>query len=112
MLVLGGLLLLAGQAWASQPGRQQAPAAFADPAFMRTWERTDKPVADGAVKRGFYWGPAAGEARQEQYAEGQGGARLVQYFDKSRMEINNPAADKADPFYVTNGLLVVELVTG
>lgn len=85
---------------------------FADPAFQRTWERTDKQVAEGAVKRGFYWGPAPFETRQEQYAEGQGGTRLVQYYDKSRMEINNPNADKNSPFYVTNGLLTVELVTG
>ncbi|MDQ3927586.1 MAG: molybdate ABC transporter substrate-binding protein, partial [Chloroflexota bacterium] len=41
-----------------------------------------------------------------------GGRRLVQYFDKSRMEINNPSGDKNSPFYVTNGLLTVELVSG
>lgn len=28
------------------------------------------------------------------------------------MEINNPAGNKSDPFYVTNGLLAVELMTG
>ena len=37
---------------------------------------------------------------------------LVQYFDKSRMEINNPNGDKSSPFYVTNGLLTVELISG
>ena len=34
--------------------------------------------------------------------------RLVQYFDKTRMEINNPAK----PQEVTNGLLVVEMIEG
>ena len=92
--------------------QQQAAQAFADPAFQSVWERTDKPVAAGSVKRGFYWGPQPGEMKKEQYAEGQSGARLVQYFDKSRMEINNPAGDKQSSFYVTNGLLTVELVTG
>jgi DMSO/TMAO reductase YedYZ molybdopterin-dependent catalytic subunit len=48
----------------------------------------------------------------EAYAEGVGGKRLVQYFDKSRMEINNPSGNKSDPFYVTNGLLAIELMTG
>ncbi|HEY0071637.1 MAG TPA: molybdate ABC transporter substrate-binding protein [Chloroflexia bacterium] len=91
---------------------QPTATAFADPAFERTWQRTDKPVADGTVKRGFYWGPAPFDKRQEQYAEGVGGRRLVQYFDKSRMEINDPNADKVSPFYVTNGLLTVELVSG
>ncbi len=95
----------------AQP-QKQSPISFADPSFQSVWERTDKPVADGTVKRGFYWGPQPGSTKMEQYAEGQGGARLVQYFDKSRMEINNPGADKKSAFYVTNGLLTVELVTG
>jgi molybdenum ABC transporter molybdate-binding protein len=109
LLVLSlGVLPFVTQA---QPHQQSAPA-FADPAFQSVWQRTDKPVADGSIKRGFYWGPQPGETKTEQYAEGQGGARLVQYFDKSRMEVNNPAGDKKSPFYVTNGLLSVELVTG
>jgi phosphate/phosphite/phosphonate ABC transporter binding protein len=89
-----------------------AQGAFADPAFQSTWTRTDKLVADGTVKRSFYWGPTPGETKTEQYAEGEGGTRKVQYFDKSRMEINDPKADKNSPFYVTNGLLTVELISG
>jgi len=91
---------------------QQGQGGFADPAFQRVWNRTDKPVADKSVVRSWYWGPVAGEAKMEAYAEGQGGQRRVQYFDKSRMEINNPAGNKEDPFYVTNGLLTVELISG
>src|SRR5207302_3928765 len=41
-----------------------------------------------------------------------GNSHLVQYFDKGRMEINNPSGKKDDPFYVTNGLLAVELISG
>jgi len=37
---------------------------------------------------------------------------LVQYFDKSRMEINNPQGDRSQPFFVTNGLLTVEMISG
>lgn len=97
------------------PVYQTTPASaadFADAAFKRVWTRTDKPVADGTLKRSFYWGPRPGESRMESYAQGTGGMRRVQYFDKSRMEINNPAGDKNNPFYVTNGLLTVELVSG
>ena len=36
----------------------------------------------------------------------------MQYFDKARMEINDPKADPSSPWYVTNGLLTVELVSG
>jgi DMSO/TMAO reductase YedYZ molybdopterin-dependent catalytic subunit len=86
--------------------------SFADPSFRSTWERTDKPVTDGSVKRSFYWGPAPLQTHSEPYAEGASGKRTVQYFDKSRMEINNPSANRNDPFYVTNGLLTVELMTG
>ena len=46
------------------------------------------------------------------YKNAPGGQRLVQYFDKSRMEINNPGGDQNSPFYVTNGLLAAELITG
>jgi hypothetical protein len=50
----------------------------------------------------------------EQYNEDPRGGRqrLVQYFDKSRMEINNPNADQSQDFFVTNGLLTVELISG
>jgi hypothetical protein len=48
----------------------------------------------------------------EQYIEGQNGRRLVRYYDKSRMEVNNPNGDKNDPYYVTNGLLVTEMIAG
>src|SRR6478736_9705482 len=102
-----GLLCLSAFA---APSR--AAESFADPAFQSTWERTDKLVADGTAKRSFYWGPAPGVSKSEPYVEGDGGKRLVKYFDKSRMEINHPNANRNDPFFVTNGLLTVELVTG
>src|SRR5579884_2015776 len=59
------------------------------------------------------WGPSADSgALQEAYAEAPGGMRTVQYFDKSRMEINNPNGDPTSPWYVTNGLLASELISG
>jgi hypothetical protein len=96
----------------AQAGQGQA-RAFADPAFERVWNRTDSLVATGAVKRSWYWGPQPNTGQLlEDYAEGPGGQRKVQYFDKSRMEINDPNADPGSPFYVTNGLLTRELVSG
>ena len=90
-----------------------AAQSFASPAFQKTWERTDRPVSLGQVQRSFYWGPFPNTPGiLEDYLEGQGGKRLVQYFDKSRMEINNPNADPNNPFFVTNGLLTVELISG
>jgi hypothetical protein len=91
----------------------RAAAPFADPAFRALWERTDGPVAAGAVQRTFLWGPVpVSEAVQEPYAQSPGGMRLVQYFDKSRMELTQPGGAQGASSSVTNGLLVVELMTG
>ena len=86
--------------------------------FLHTWERTDRPVAEGAVSRTWVWGPEAiSPPIWEPYAESpvHEGApmREVQYFDKARMEITRPGAGDSDSaWYVTNGLLVVELISG
>ena len=80
--------------------------------FIETWNRTDLPVANGAVSRTWIWGDQLTAVVTEDYAEAPGGIRQVQYFDKSRMEINDPDGDRESPWYVTNGLLVVELITG
>ena len=89
---------------------------FGDPNFQLTWNRTDLPVQQGVVSRSWYWGPLTSPTRItfEQYVDAPDGTgkRLVQYFDKSRMEINDPNADRHNPFFVTNGLLTVELITG
>jgi hypothetical protein len=88
-----------------------APAAD-EGAFRRLWERTDAPVASGQAKRTWYWGAAPLETLDEDYAEGVGGKRRVQYWDKGRMEISNPNDDPSDPWYVTSGLLSIELIGG
>ncbi len=76
-----------------------AATAFADPAFQAQWQQ------DEAITANF-WGPVAnaGPGQQEPYVEATGGQRLVQYFDKGRMELTNGT--------VTNGLLATDLVKG
>jgi len=106
-LLLGALLILS-----IAPGRTLAQS-FADTAFQSVWQRTDKPVTDGRITRSWVWGPNPfTEAVYEPYAEAPGGTRLVQYFDKSRMEINDPYGDRGSQWFVTNGLLVREMVDG
>ncbi len=87
-------------------------STFVDPAFARVWARADLPVQQGVAARPWLWGPAPFAAGNEAYLQGVNGHRLVQYFDKARMEINDPTADPNSPWYVTNGLLVVEMMTG
>jgi uncharacterized protein YkwD len=76
-----------------------AAAGFADPAFEAQW-RAGEAIAPN------FWGPlsTATGAVQEAYREVAGGQRLVQYFDKGRMELTDGG--------VTNGLLAREIITG
>src|SRR5689334_16115757 len=92
-------------AWVAAPA--SAATGFADPAFQAQWQ------AGEAITPNF-WGPLslAHDGQKEPYIEGKladgtSGQRLVQYFDKARMELTNPATGT-----VTNGLLATELITG
>jgi hypothetical protein len=86
----------------------------ANASFYRTWSRTDKPVSDQVIRRTWIWGPEAfSTALLEPYDEAPNGHRMVQYFDKSRMEINHDEnIPELSPWRVTNGLLARELITG
>lgn len=76
-----------------------AAATFAAPAFQTQWQQ-------GEAVTPTFWGPltTAHDGHQEPDKEASGGARLVQYFDKGRMELTNGA--------LTNGLLATEQITG
>jgi len=90
-----------------------AAPTFGNAAFARVWDRQDRAVAEQVSDRSWTWGPAPiSEALRESYVEAPEGKRAVQYFDKSRMEINDPTADPNATWYVTNGLLPIELMTG
>lgn len=83
----------------------QGADQFASAAFQQQWNTVEAVIPN-------FWGPlaTARNGQTEQYAEGtangQSGIRLVQYFDKARMEQTN--GDRP----VTNGLLTVELKSG
>jgi hypothetical protein len=85
--------------------------SISDPSFLKVWNYADLPILMGRTSRSWVWGPP-GAVKNETYTEALGGSRQVQYFDKSRMEINSPKGDRTSPWFVTNGLLAKELVTG
>ncbi len=85
---------------------------FASPRFEVVWNNADLAVQQGSTNRSWTWGPAPWFDYNEVYKQSPNGLRLVQYFDKSRMEINDPANTTGPLDGVTNGLLVVELVSG
>jgi len=89
---------------------QAADPTFGNPLIQNRWIEQDRLVGSAGVTRPYTWGPSVPEAptaRQEPYNTSPGGVRQVQYFDKARMEINNPADG-----IVTSGLAVKELVSG
>jgi len=98
LMVIGALII---SAWLLAIPLQAA-SAFADPQFQQTWQQGESGVPN-------FWGPlaTARDGQREAYKEGTGGQRLVQYFDKARMELAH------FPFTgVTTGLLTIELKTG
>jgi len=115
---LVSLLLLSFLVTVPSAPTQAAASGGLNAAFQRTWNRTDRPVAAGRANRTWMWGPQANtHVIFEPYAEGSihnqsYNYRLVQYFDKTRMEITDQGADPVNPWYVTNGLLAKELITG
>jgi len=86
-------------------------------AVYNVWNRTDSLISNNSVSRSWLWGPLdLGQgvvSIMEAYQEAPNGWRSVTYFDKSRMEVTNPNVfNRTDPYYVTNGLLARELITG
>jgi outer membrane protein assembly factor BamB len=89
---------------------QAADPTIANPLMKNKWLEQDRLVGTTGVTRPYTWGPSVPEApvaRLEPYSSSPGGQRQVQYFDKARMEINDPSNG-----IVTSGLAVKELVSG
>lgn len=99
---------------AAQPAATNLPpgVAKADAAVQSVWWSADGPVQTLADSRTWLWGPDTFAAPMEAYAESPGGERQVYYFDKSRMEITNPNGDRSSPWFITNGLLVRDMIQG
>jgi hypothetical protein len=112
-------VLLTGLAILTGPGDARAAQDFAAPLFAERWQRDEQLVPN-------FWGPlaTATDALAEPYDGERGcprevpncaindqgpGRRLVQYFDKGRMELRR---DEVGGRILTSGLLVRELITG
>jgi hypothetical protein len=89
-----------------------APGSPINGAFQQQWQQGESFAPN-------FWGPTYTAGFNEPYKEGSTGfsesgptnpgqgMRLVQYFDKGRMELTHPASGQ-----ITNGLLANELITG
>lgn len=79
-----------------------AAPSFASPVFARAWDAIEEQHPN-------YWGAltTAQPGFQEAYLDAPNNLRLVQYFDKGRMELNDLETDA-----VTSGLLATEMRDG
>jgi hypothetical protein len=102
--MLGKVIVTAAAASVATAPPSGGAQAFADPAFQQLWAKTDANPSGHS----YIWGPApfTPPGLMEDYTNAPGGKRLVQYFDKARMELNTPGGP------VTAGLLSVELISG
>ncbi len=86
--------------------------AKSDSAVQGIWWNADGAVQNLSASQTWLWGPDTFAAPTEPYAESPGGQRQVYYFDKSRMEITDPNGDRSSQWFVTNGLLVRDMIQG
>ncbi|MEI2617896.1 MAG: hypothetical protein V9F06_09730 [Thermomicrobiales bacterium] len=86
------------------PIQSTQPSTFADPAFTRYFQRT------GTQGRALLWGQGPIVSIVEPFTGAPGNRRLVEYFERGRMELATEAEDGASR--VTVGLLVREMATG
>ncbi|MEI6044460.1 MAG: alpha-galactosidase [Chloroflexota bacterium] len=85
---------------------------YSPEAFKRVWQYNDSPVQARQVARSWAYGSTPFASFLEQYKDTPQGLRLVQYWDKTRLEITDPSTPSDAPDYVTPGLLVKELMSG
>ncbi len=78
---------------------------------QKVYDRTDKAVLEGKPGASWVWGPRVRNSAED-YKESPDGQRQVYYFEKGRLEINDPAKDPNNKYYVTSGLLLREMITG
>jgi hypothetical protein len=86
------------------PVRKSDKPSFANPLFEQLW--TEQTAAAGRLD---LWGSEPLLWRVEPYADAPDGRRVVQYFDRGRMEMTPTPNGGTD---VTQGLLALEITTG
>ena len=73
-----------------------ALAITANQAFDAVWSSADQAVQNGTGSYSWFWGPTVHAQRFEPYLNSPGDQREVRYYDKSRMEINDPGGDPSN----------------
>ena len=88
------------------PVRSSQPSAFADPAFSRYYARSS------GTEQQLLWGGGPLVSLVEPFTGAPGNRRLVQYFERGRMEMGDSSATVSTASSISQGLLVREMATG
>lgn len=95
---------------------KEAPVATVSttptPDVALRWAADDAPIINGDSSHTWTWGPQIFRSTAEAYAEAPNSLRAVWYLDKARMELTYPHGDSDEPWFVTSGLLVREMMSG
>jgi hypothetical protein len=102
LIFAAGAILAVIAAVSFLPVRQMESPAFANPAFQRTWVN----AASASTQVLDLWGSEPLDWRVESYAGAPKDRRIVQYFERGRMEA------EAGSNQITSGALVNEMARG
>lgn len=114
VLVTALLSLVSRDAEAQLDGSPQLASVPAPipPAIEALWQQADGPVLRGESARGWLWGPAALAVSTEHYDDSPTRTRQMVWYDKGRLDINDPNGDPTSIWYASGAQLVTELVSG
>lgn len=112
LILIVSLVSISAQNLATRAHDLEIPAEFAADPIPDIWADADGDAARQVADRSWIWGPSIRSATHEPYADSPDGVRKVFYFDKARMEINDPDHDRNSIWYATSGLLIREMMLG
>lgn len=112
LILIVSLVSISAQSFDTRAQDFEVPADFAADPIPDIWADADSDAARQHTGRSWIWGPSIRSATHEPYADSPDGNRAVYYFDKARMEINNPGEDWDSIWYATSGLLIREMMLG
>ncbi len=100
--LLAVIIVAVAVALGRMPVEKTETSPFASPAFQNTWMNE----ASAATRAVDLWGGEPLASRVEPYVGAPNNRRVVQYFERGRMEVESGANE------VTQGKLALEIVTG
>lgn len=96
-----------GNTGKNMPISRSAPPVFSAQEIAKATHTFQTQWQAGETLTRNLWGPSLGVPESESYSDTPSGHRLVEYFEKGRMELSDPNGST-----ITNGLLANELITG